>query len=157
MFYLLTYLSFIFLVQSGQTNVSAVLNAEGLHMMEQGKIKEATERFRQASQADPENVEALNNLGVALRRQGDFSTAVLVFQSALRLRANDAQIYNNLGMSLHALDRLYAPLATFKKAVRLTPQEAALHRNLGIMLMESCEGRQSETRSRPSVGLDCAR
>src|SRR5207247_6131331 len=119
MFYLLTYLSFIFLVQSGQTNVSAVLNAEGLHMMEQGKIKEATERFRQASQADPKNVEALNNLGVALRRQGDFSTAVLVFQSALRLRASDAQIYNNIGMSLLGLDSLYDALWVCRLAVSL--------------------------------------
>src|SRR5438034_9012919 len=106
MFYLLTYLSFIFLVLSGQTNVSAVLNAEGLHMMEQGKIKEATERFRQASQADPENVEGLNNLGVALRRQGDFLTAVLVFQSALRLRANDSQISNNPSISPHRFIRM---------------------------------------------------
>ena len=44
-------------------------------------MKEAVERFRQALERDPDNVDSLANLGVAYMRQGNAPEAVQVLRS----------------------------------------------------------------------------
>jgi Flp pilus assembly protein TadD len=80
--YLFLFLSNLLLAQAANPDLASRLNREGMALLDQGRLKEAVDRFRQAIQSDPHNISAHNNLGVTLRRQGDFSGALSVFHAA---------------------------------------------------------------------------
>jgi Flp pilus assembly protein TadD len=47
---------------------AAELKNRGLHLMDQGRIKDAIAAFREAHELDPRDAEILNDFGVALRK-----------------------------------------------------------------------------------------
>src|ERR687896_247699 len=86
--------------QSANRDAPSRLNEEGLHLLQQGHLEEAAEKFSEAIAADPKDISARSNLGVALRRQQRFAEAVAVLQAAVKLRPDDARILSNLGLAL---------------------------------------------------------
>src|SRR5439155_22053668 len=73
-------------------DIAARLNSAGLDLMRRGQVNEAVERFRQALERDPENVDCLGNLGVALLKQEAYPEAVDVLQRAAQRRPNDPHL-----------------------------------------------------------------
>jgi Flp pilus assembly protein TadD len=111
MVYLLVLLSSFWLAQLPNPDLASRLSAEGLKLLDQGRLAEAVDRFRRAVEADPENLAALNNLGVTLRKQKDFATAVATLQRAARLHPEDARVHVNLGLAFQGLNRTSDALA----------------------------------------------
>jgi len=141
----------MWLGQADNTRLASSLNDEGLKLLDQGRLLQATYKFRKAVEADPQNAAALNNLGAALRKQRDYEGAVRVLEQAAKLRPNDAPIYVNLGLAVHGLHRPAEAVQALRKASSLEPGSAAVHRDLGILLTEADVRRgRSKNSSRPT-------
>ena len=76
--------------QAAGPGSASSMDAEGLSLLEQGRVSEAEGRFRKALEFDPEDAEALNDLGMILRRRGETSKAVELLQRAVKVRPNTA-------------------------------------------------------------------
>jgi len=65
-------------------------------------LEEAVTHLRAALRANPNFVEAHNNLGIALGSQGKIDDAIAEFQLALKLRPEFSDAQKNLTMALSA-------------------------------------------------------
>src|SRR5258708_30901442 len=65
---------------------------EGAQFLQHDQLAEAEDRFRKATEADPNDADAANDLGVVLRRRKNFAEAIKVLESALRLRPKETRI-----------------------------------------------------------------
>ncbi len=86
-----------------KTSPAQVLNEMGLALARQGRMPEATERFREASLAAPDNLDAHVNLAVALHEQGRIAEAVESYKRALSLDPRSSIALYNLGLARCAL------------------------------------------------------
>lgn len=84
----------------GRANVA---NADGLRLMEVGRINEALAFFRHAQAIDPSFFMAAYNEGVALARQGKKSEAVAPLRRAVRIRPDFVMAHYALGIVLKTL------------------------------------------------------
>ncbi|PYT31566.1 MAG: hypothetical protein DMG57_04800 [Acidobacteria bacterium] len=109
------------------------LIAEGVRFIQEERLSEAADRFRKATEADPYNADAANNLGLVLRRQKKFPEAVKAFETALRLRPDEARIHSNLTLALQDLGQIAAAVAAMKRAYALQPENITIRRNLGVL------------------------
>jgi Tfp pilus assembly protein PilF len=67
----------------------------GVRMAKMNLWREATFRFRRATEIEPENAMAHNNLAVALEATGDFDAAAREYREALRLDRSNEYIQKN--------------------------------------------------------------
>ena len=100
---------------------SARLNEEGLALARSGQLDEATLRFAQATEANPENVSAWNNLGLALRRLGRIEEAVNAYEMALKTQPDFALAHKNLGVALEEMGRPQQAAEAYRTYVQLSP------------------------------------
>lgn len=77
----------------------------GIEVARKGLWQEARFRFEKATQLDPENASALNNLAVALEQQGDFDKAREAYEKALKLKPNHIYIQQNYDLFREADDK----------------------------------------------------
>ncbi len=77
----------------------------GLKVAQKGLWQEARFRFERATQADPQNAAAQNNLAVALEQMGDFAGARKAYDKALELKPDDAYIQQNYDLFREADDK----------------------------------------------------
>jgi predicted O-linked N-acetylglucosamine transferase (SPINDLY family) len=111
-------------------------NDRGVAFLEQGKVAEAAENFRQGLHLRADFPEAYNNLGHTLARQGQWTEAIACYQEALRLRPDLVEAYGNLAAAFHDRGQLAEAEANLRAAVRLRPNSAATHVNLGEALLK---------------------
>lgn len=76
------------------------LNAEGMRLMNQGKLPEALAAFRKALESDPAFATAAYNIGVVLAHQGAQAEASEAFRTAIRLRPGFGPAHFGLGLLL---------------------------------------------------------
>jgi tetratricopeptide (TPR) repeat protein len=76
------------------------LNAEGIQLMDQGKLPEALAAFRKALESDPAFAIAAYNMGVVLAHQGKQAEAIEAFRNAIRLRPGFGAAHFGLGLLL---------------------------------------------------------
>jgi tetratricopeptide (TPR) repeat protein len=76
------------------------LNANGIALMDAGKLDEASEKFRNALALNPSHAAAAYNLGLVLARQGKTSEAIEAFRTAIRLRPGFLLAHFGLGLAL---------------------------------------------------------
>jgi Tfp pilus assembly protein PilF len=67
----------------------------GVRMAKMNLWREAMFRFRRATEIDPDNATAHNNLAVALEANGDFDGAAKEYREALRLDRSNQYIQKN--------------------------------------------------------------
>lgn len=67
----------------------------GVRMAKMNLWREATFRFRRATEIEPDNAMAHNNLAVALEATGDFDGALKEYREALRLDRSNQYIQKN--------------------------------------------------------------
>jgi predicted O-linked N-acetylglucosamine transferase (SPINDLY family) len=115
---------------------SAAYNQQGIKLIEQGKLDDAVDSFRQAVNVWPENMEALNNLGAALKRQERFDEAITCYQRALSIKPDFAEARGNLGNVLRFLGRPDEAAESFRLALRLRPNSAEMQNNLANALKD---------------------
>jgi Flp pilus assembly protein TadD len=85
-------------------------NEQGLGYIRAWQFAEAVQAFRTAYEADPADVEVLNNLGHAYFRQGDFLTAEPWLLRTLTMAPGRSSAWGDLG-------QLYAKQGDERKAV----------------------------------------
>ncbi len=76
------------------------LNAEGIELMNHGKLTEALTAFRKALESDPAYAIAAYNMGVVLAHLGGQAEAIEAFRSAIRLRPGFGAAHFALGLLL---------------------------------------------------------
>ncbi|MFH1057631.1 MAG: tetratricopeptide repeat protein [Pseudomonadota bacterium] len=93
----------------------------GEAMMTIGLAGEAEAAFRQALEANPQDIHLFNRLGIAFRKQGKFKEAVENYHRALSIAPENEVLYYNLARAhLDASDR-DAALRSLSKALTLKP------------------------------------
>jgi tetratricopeptide (TPR) repeat protein len=109
-------------VQVVHSSRAALLHEFGRRAGEQGRIEEAAEQFRRATEEDPSFAPAWVDLGVALHRLRHFARAVDAYRIALRLEPDAVTTRSNLILALLALGEREAAEA---ERDRLAPLDAA--------------------------------
>src|SRR5215469_9349313 len=80
-------------------------NNEGSKLLEDGKLSEATERFRQALELDPRDTKTEYNLALSLFLQNHTDASIEEFHNLLRTTPDDPDALYYLGLALLAKDR----------------------------------------------------
>jgi Tfp pilus assembly protein PilF len=77
----------------------------GVRMAKMNLWREAMFRFRRATQIEPDNAQAHNNLAVAYEATGDFEAAAKEYREALRLDRTDEHIQKNYSRYVEFMQR----------------------------------------------------
>lgn len=77
----------------------------GVRMAKMNLWREAMFRFRRATQIEPENAMAHNNLAVAYEATGDFEAAAKEYREALRLDRSNEHIQKNYSRYVEFMQR----------------------------------------------------
>ncbi len=77
----------------------------GVRMAKMNLWREAMFRFRRATQIEPENAMAHNNLAVAYEATGDFEAAAKEYREALRLDRSNEHIQKNYSRYVEFIQR----------------------------------------------------
>ena len=109
------------------------LNALGIAFADSGRSAEAEETFRKALAADPENLEAHENIGIVRLRAQDLSGASDSFRRALAIDERSPRAWNGLGVSQARLGDERGAVDSWGRAVALDPKMYDALFNLGLM------------------------
>jgi tetratricopeptide (TPR) repeat protein len=104
--------------------------------MENGNLPIAIALLKRATEVDPKNKYAWNNLGLAYFQSRDNDQAIAVFQKQIEVNPYDEYAYNNLGR-VYWNERNYdAAVKAFNKQLENNPLDKFSHANLGQMYEE---------------------
>ena len=106
----------------------------GETLVDQGRVVEAIEYFRQAAQIKPDSAHAYNAWGTALARQGRLAEAIAHYQQALNLKPDYAPAHSNFGVALADQGSLAEAIEHYQQALRIRPDYADAHINWGLAL-----------------------
>jgi tetratricopeptide (TPR) repeat protein/transglutaminase-like putative cysteine protease len=108
----------------------------GRAAMENGNLPVAIVLLKRATEVDPKNKYAWNNLGLAYFQMRENDQAIAAFQKQIEVNPYDEYAYNNLGR-VYWNDRKYDEAAkAFNKQLENNPLDKYAHANLGIMYAE---------------------
>ena len=82
--------------------------------MSLNELPQAVAALRKATEVDPEDPYAFNNLGLALMRQRKFDEAITAFKKQLEINPQDRFVHPNLGrlyLQMNEYDRAAARVA----------------------------------------------
>lgn len=130
------------------------LNGLGSAYMEQGKVDEAIECFREAVEIMPGYSAAQNNLGRALAESGNNEEAAKYYEEALRVDSNNPNAYNNLANSLLRQGKVDEAIEYYRKSLELDPDSALTHFNLALTLHQNGRADEAARHYEASLRLD---
>jgi predicted TPR repeat methyltransferase len=110
------------------------LNDEGVALMNQGRLDEALDRWREALRLK-ETAEVHNNLGYLHAARGEWDQALASYRRALELKPAFADALNNLGIACFQKGQLDDAARCFRQAIEQRPDFAQAHNNLGNALL----------------------
>ncbi len=99
-----------------------------------GRLAQAESLYQRILQADPNHLDALNNLGLALHGMGRTEDAITGYRRVLAADPNFAAAHSNLGNALEDLGQLDEAMASYRQALAADPNFAEAHYNLGNVL-----------------------
>ncbi|MGB2923832.1 MAG: tetratricopeptide repeat protein [Limnothrix sp.] len=111
--------------------------AEGLTLIQQGRIDPAIVRFREAIALDQNLWQAYYNLGLALRQTGDLQGSVQAFYQTVVIEPNFALGYANVGGILVDVQNWSQAELYLQRAIAMQPNLAIAHYNLGLVHRQS--------------------
>src|ERR1700730_18671513 len=121
-------MTYALLLLGAMSQIAAVpaqqLSGEGATLIQLDRPAEAELKFRQALQADPNNIDATVNLGVALFKQGRFTDSVPFFQRGISARPGAPSVHNDLAQAYVRMHRPHAAAVEMAQACDLDPQNA---------------------------------
>lgn len=94
------------------------------------RLEESVAAAMLATELDPKDPLAHNNLGLALHDEGDLPGATASYRKAIELEPDLAGPHNNLGHALFHQGDLAGAIASYRKAIELKPDFALAHNNL---------------------------
>lgn len=123
--------------QAGKAVPSAKeLNHQGYEALERGDAKQAEGLFRTATELDPQQPDAWNNLGRALKQLGRQEEALKAFDRQIEINAFDIYAYNNRGDLLVQTNRVAEGERDLLKQIEVAPFEVHAYRNLGHLRLQ---------------------
>ncbi len=131
-------------------------NNLGLHLLEQGELRQAQEHFEQALAAKADDSFAMNNLGLVHAHRGELQRAADWFARAIETDPQQAEAANNLGNVFAQTKQWEAAETAFRLALQRRPAYAEAWNNLANVL--AMQGRTGEAIEayRQAVALDPA-
>jgi protein O-mannosyl-transferase len=93
----------------------------GKLLVEEGKLNEAIESFREAARLEPDSSYTHYNLGAALLKKGEMNEATGSFREAVRLNPNFARAHYTWGLALERQGKLEEASQHFETAAHLDP------------------------------------
>jgi tetratricopeptide (TPR) repeat protein len=116
---------FVFAAQRAGGPAAAIrLNNLGVGYMNQARITEALQAFRNAAAADPSLFAARLNEGIALLNNQQLAEARDVLSDATRRQPQSARAWYNLGIAYRTLAETDAAIEAFQQVARLDPGDA---------------------------------
>jgi tetratricopeptide (TPR) repeat protein len=125
----------------------------GRALAAQGKLVEATARFREVVRLCPTNAEAHLNLGNTLTDSGQTNDAAACFATALRLEPRLAEKNLQAGKTLAGQGKFDAAFVHFTQAARLQPENADPREQLGMLYAQQGKLDQAVTEFREQLRL----
>lgn len=112
--------------------------------MDQGRVGEAADRYREILEYTPDDFEANLNLGIAIwtmegaafENERDYAGAEAHFRRALEIKADDARPYLYLGTIEFERKNHQAAIGRLSVAASLDPANESAHEMLGLSLIE---------------------
>jgi Flp pilus assembly protein TadD len=117
---------------------------QGLEAYQRGDLAGATQAWRDAVAAQPDDALARFNLGIALNDQGDTAGAERNYRAAVKLDPALVSARYNLAVLLEGSGRKAAAVAQYRAVLREEPANASALWNLGLILYS--QDRESEAR-----------
>ncbi len=121
---------------------------------DQGRLREAEQRYRAVLEADGRHFDALYRLGLIRLHQGRFADAELLLRRAAKVdpRSADAQLH--LAVALTGLKRHDDAVRRYEKALALRPNFAEAHSNLGYTLQSLGRTEQALAHYQKALAID---
>ena len=110
-------------------------NDLGYAFVQQGRIPEAIEQMRLATELDPTFRDAHHNLGLLLLQTGHVAEALREFQTLLRLSPNLPEAYYNVALALDGANRAPEAIEYYRQAIALNPGYMDAYNNLAVDLV----------------------
>ena len=108
----------------------------GIANMNLQKNKIALKAFKKATDLNPFDYNAFNNLGLSLKDNGYLEDAINSFEKALKLKPDFFQTYYNLGLAFKAQGNLRKARKAYEHSLNLKPDYHKALNNLGNVLKD---------------------
>ncbi|HWR38603.1 MAG TPA: tetratricopeptide repeat protein [Patescibacteria group bacterium] len=108
----------------------------GLECIATGDFSEATEKFRQAIAADPDDAEAYNCLGAVQYKLNLFTEAESSLRQSLEHNPKNPDALCNLGALFISSQRLETAQTYLEQLIQIRPDYPAAYNNLGFIQMQ---------------------
>ncbi|KKM67514.1 hypothetical protein LCGC14_1470380, partial [marine sediment metagenome] len=96
--------------------------------------EEAIEKYKKATELNPEYADAYINWGISLAGLGKREEAIEKYKKATELNPEYALAYSNWGISLAGLGRHEEAIEKYQKAIELNPEYVEAYSNWGLSL-----------------------
>lgn len=113
----------------------------GNGLVEQGRIKEATQHFAEALRISPDSAPALEDMALALAAQGKLPQAVDLCRAALKRHPRDVKLHHLLASTLLAQDKFSEAVAAYQMTLQVDPADSLAMNNLAWILATAPEAR----------------
>ena len=100
------------------------------------KFDIAKQLLNKATEIQPDNSDAHNNLGNVLKQIGEYQKAKSCYEKAIQIQPNNAPLHNNLGIVLEELGEHQKAKTRYEKAIQIQPSYLMALNNLGNLLKE---------------------
>ena len=101
-----------------------------------GRLEEAEQRYRQALEIDPRDLDALLGYARLKDRQGRLDDAIGFYRQAAEAHPDNATVHNDLGLCLARHKKLREAVAELERAIQLVPKETLYRNNIATVLVE---------------------
>lgn len=118
------------------------------------KREEALIANQKASELEPDDFEAHNNLGNSLKRVGRLQEAIKSFKKAIDINSNYPQAFFNLGNTLNSIGEISEAIKCFQRATILNPNYTMAYNNLGLLLATRGNFQEAEKCFRKAILLN---
>ena len=125
---LLFYASFRVVAQDAIT-----LYQEGLQLKEQKKMKEASEKFKQAAQQKKDYTEALYELGWCRNDLKDYAGAIQALRQAMPLMRDTYKTNFELGYAFEKTGSFDSAIYYYNRCLLINSSNASVHKQLGYV------------------------
>ncbi|MFN7981900.1 MAG: tetratricopeptide repeat protein [Vicinamibacterales bacterium] len=110
-------------------------DAVAMLYMQDGRLREAVDEFRQSLRLNKDSAPTHYNLGIVLSMLRRYPEAMREYEAAVKIDPAHAEAHNNLGAMLHVNGELDQAAVHYRRAIELRPDNTEARANLGRLLM----------------------
>ena len=135
-------------------NLSTILAEEAVYLLNQGKTKQAFDKFSEAMQYNNENPEIFFKLATANRSIKNYSEAIRQCKRAIELAPEISLYYETLADIYYEIQNFIEAKKLYKEAVFIDPKNSRAHAFLGILQSKDKEHENAIKSLETAVSID---